>query len=164
MSDPSFFDSRTTSSSNSGVATATAAEAAPLGNYTFKVTQLASDAVQQGATSIGAPLSQTDNVSTLTLGNAGFAAPVTPGTFTVNGQTITIASTDTLQSVFDQINTATSGAVTGSYNASTDEISLAGTGPIVLGSATDASNFLQSAELCSNGGDNGLQRLRPWAA
>src|ERR1700735_380814 len=65
LSDPSFFDSRTTASSNSGVATATAAEGAPLGNYTFNVTQLASDAVQQGTTSIGAPLSATDDVSTL---------------------------------------------------------------------------------------------------
>src|SRR3984957_11473978 len=112
LSDPSFFDSRTTSISNSSIASATAAEATPLGNYTFNVTKLASDAVQQGTKSIGAPLSPTNNVSTLQVGSAGFATPVTAGTFTVNGQTITIAATDTLQSVFNQINTATSGAVT----------------------------------------------------
>ena len=87
-----------------------------------------------------------------TLSSAGFATPVTAGTFTVNGKTITIATSDTLQSVFDQINTATGGAVTGSYDSSTDEISLTSTGgAIVLGSATDTSNFLQAAELFNNG-------------
>ena len=85
------------------------------------------------------------------LANAGFANPVTAGTFTVNGKAITISTSDTLQSVFDQISTATGGAVTGSYNASTDEISLASSSPIVLGSATDTSNFLQAAELYNNG-------------
>jgi flagellar hook-associated protein 2 len=152
LSNPSFFDSRTASVSNSSIASASAAEGTPLGNYTFKVGQLASDAVQQGTSGIAAPLSSTDNVSTLQVGSAGFATPVTPGTFTVNGKTITIAATDTLQSVFDQINTATGGTVTGSYNSATDEISLASTGgAIVLGSGTDTSNFLQAAELYNNG-------------
>src|ERR1700677_3029187 len=109
LSDPSFFDSRTTSISNPGIATATAAEATPLGNFSFNVTKLASDAVQQGTSAVGAPLSPTDDVSTLQVGSAGFATPVTAGTFTVNGQTITFAATDTLQSVFDQISTATGG-------------------------------------------------------
>jgi flagellar hook-associated protein 2 len=153
LSDPSFFDSRTTTVSNPGIATATAAEATPLGNFSFNVTKLASDAVQQGTSAVGAPLSPTDNVSTLQVGSAGFATPVTAGTFTVNGQTITIAATDTLQSVFDQISTATGGAVTGAYDATTDEISLTGSSPIVLGSATDTSNFLQAAELYNNGGN-----------
>jgi len=102
--------------------------------------------VQQGKNAIAAPLNTTNGVS-----SAGFATPVTAGTFTVNGQTITIAATDTLQSVFAQINAKT-GTVSGSYDAQTDEITLSSTGttPIVLGSATDTSNFLQSAELYNN--------------
>ncbi len=156
LSDPAFFDSRTTALSNSSVASATAAEGAPLGNYTFNITKLASDAVQQGTTATGKALSATNDVSGLVLANAGFANPVTAGTFTVNGKAITIATSDTLQSVFDKISTATGGAVTGSYiattgTATTDEISLSSGSPIVLGSATDTSNFLQASKLYNNG-------------
>ena len=151
LSDPTFFDSRGTTLSNSSVASATAAEATPLGSYTFNITQIASDAMQQGTTATAKPLSATNDVSGLVVANAGFANPVAPGTFTVNGKAITIAAGDTLQSVFDQISTATSGTVTGSYDAATDEISLASSSPIVLGSATDTSNFLQAAKLYNNG-------------
>lgn len=154
LSDPAFFDNRTATLSNSSVANATAAEAAPLGNYTFNFTQLASDAIQIGTAATAKALSTTNDVSGLVLAGAGFANPVTAGTFTVNGKAITIATSDTLQSVFDKIGTATSGAVTGSYNASTDEISLSSTSPIVLGSATDTSNFLQAAKLYNNGTGN----------
>jgi flagellar hook-associated protein 2 len=150
LSNPSFFASRTTQFSDPSVASATAASGTPLGNYTLDVTQLASDAVQQGSTA-SSPLSPTNDVSSLVLSSAGFANPVTAGTFTVNGKSITVATSDTLQSVFDQINTATNGAVTGSYNATTDEISLNSSSPITLGSDTDTSNFLQSAELYNNG-------------
>jgi flagellar hook-associated protein 2 len=151
LNNPSFFGSRTASVSEPSVASATAAEGTPLGNFTFSVTQLASDAAQVGGQVPSKPLNSTNVVSGLVVGSAGFATPVTAGTFTVNGQTITIATSDTLQSVFDQISTATHGAVTGSYNASTDEISLASNSPIVLGSAKDTSNFLQAAELYNNG-------------
>ncbi len=151
LSNPDFFDTRTTSVSDPSVLTATAASAAPLGTYSFDVKQMASDAVQQGATANAKALSPTNNVSTLVLNTAGFATPVTGGTFTVNGQTVTIATSDTLQSVFDKISTATGNAVTGSYNATTDEISLNSTSPIVLGSATDSSNFLQATQLYNNG-------------
>jgi flagellar hook-associated protein 2 len=153
LGNPNFFGSRTASVSNPSVASATAAEGAPLGNFTFNVSQLATDAAQVGSSVKANPLSPTDDVSGLVIGSAGFATPVTAGTFTVDGQSITISTSDTLQSVFDQISTATGGAVTGSYNASTDEISLTSSSPIVLGSATDTSNFLQTAELYNNGTD-----------
>ncbi len=159
LSDPGFFESCTTSVSNSSVASATAASGTALGSYTFNVGQLASDAVQLGSTA-SSPLSPTADVSSLVLSGAGFATPVTAGTFTVNGQTITVTTGETLQSVFDQINTATNGAVTASYiplsNNSGDQIQLTNTDPtnttpITLGSDTDTSNFLQAAELYNNG-------------
>jgi flagellar hook-associated protein 2 len=153
LSNPSFFDDRTTSLSNPAVASANAAAGAPLGNFTFNISQVATDAVQQGSVATSKPLSATNDVSTLVMSSAGFSTPVTGGMFTVNGKQITIAATDTLQSVFDQISTATGGSVTGSYNASTDEISLNSSSTIVLGSATDTSNFLQAAELYNNGTD-----------
>src|SRR5579859_7456486 len=139
-----FFDSRTASSTNTGVATATAAQGTNAGNYAFAVTQLATNSVQQGATGVAAPLSASNDVSSLVLANAGFASPVSAGTFTVNGKTITVATSDTLQSVFDQISSATGGAVTASYSNTTDSITLSSSSPIVLGSANDSSNFLQA--------------------
>ena len=143
--------SRTAQVADPTIASATAASGTALGTYTFAITQLATAASQQGTTNVGAALSATNDVSGLVLSDAAFANNVTAGTFTVNGQTITIATSDTLQQVFDKISTATAGAVTGSYNASTDKITLSSTNPIVLGSAADTSNFLQVAQLYNNG-------------
>jgi flagellar hook-associated protein 2 len=146
-----FFDSRTAATGNSAVAGASASSGAALGTYTFNITQLASDASLKGGAISAKPLSATNDVSGLTLSGAGFANAVSAGTFTVNGQQVTITTSDTLQSVFDKINAATGGTVTASYNSTTDEISLASGSPIVLGSATDSSNFLQVAKLYNNG-------------
>jgi flagellar hook-associated protein 2 len=151
LSSANFFQSTTTSSSDSGVATATTQSGTPVGTYSFSVSQLATAATQNGATVSAQPLSSTSDVSNVSLSDPAFADPITPGTFTVNGQTITVAATDTLQSVFDQISTATGGAVTASYDPTTDEITLASSSPITLGSAADTSNFLQATQLYSNG-------------
>jgi flagellar hook-associated protein 2 len=155
LGNPGFFGSRTANVDDSSIASATAASGTPLGNYTFEVGTLASDSVQTGSKA-SAPLSPTSNVSSLVLSSAGFSTPVTAGTFTVNGQTITISTSDTLQSVFNQINsvtTAAGDAVTASYDADgpTDEITLSSAKPITLGSDTDTSNFLQVAQLYNNG-------------
>ena len=117
-------------------------------------------------------MSASNDVSTVVLSSAGFTNAVTPGTFTVNGEQITIESTDTLQEVFDAISTATGGAVTASYDSTTDAISLASSGEIVLGSATDTSNFLRVSKLfnnstgaiTSNGSLGGLSRTATLAA
>jgi flagellar hook-associated protein 2 len=148
-----FFDSRTASLSDPTVASATASDNTALGNYTFNITQLASNASMQGVTEAGKALSPTSDVAGVTLATAGFSNPVNAGTFTVDGKTITIAGTDTLQSVFDQINSATGGVVTASYDPTGDKISLTSSdgSAVVLGSATDSSNFLQSAKLYNNG-------------
>ena len=161
LSNPGFFNSRTTTLSDPSVASATAASGTAMGNYTFKVNTLATDSMQLGSTA-SAPLSPTNDVSSLVLSSAGFATPVTAGTFTVNGQTITVSTSDTLQDVFNNIYAATengpngaAGAVTASYiplnNGSGDQIELSSSSAITLGSDTDTSNFLQSAELYNNG-------------
>jgi flagellar hook-associated protein 2 len=154
LSDPSFFDNRTATPADTTVATATVSSGAPVGTYTLDITKLASNAVQQGTTATASALSPTNDVSSLVLSGAGFGSPVTAGTFTVNGQTVTIATSDTLQSVFDKISTATGGAITAGYDHSTDEISLNSSSNIVLGSATDTSNFLQVAQLYNNGSNS----------
>jgi flagellar hook-associated protein 2 len=151
LSDPSFFESATTSSSNSGVATATASEGTTPGNYNLVVSQLATATSVAGTTVTAQPISATTNVNGITLGSTSFAAPISAGTFTVNGKTITVQTSDTLQSVFDQISTATGGAVTASYDPTSDKITLQSAGAIQLGTSADTSNFLSATGLFSNG-------------
>ena len=151
LKDPALFGSRATSVGNSAMATVSSTGASPLGTFALDVTQLATAAKQRGATNIGAPLATSSDVSGVVLGSAGFASDVRAGVFTVNGKQITIATTDTLQSVFDQISTATGGTVTGSYDATNDKIVLTSSSEIVLGTATDTSNFLAVAKLTNNG-------------
>jgi flagellar hook-associated protein 2 len=148
---PGFFQSATTSSSDSSVATATANSGAPAGNYTFSVSQMATTASQVGSAVSAQAISSTTNVSGVALSDKAFADPITAGNFTINGQTITVATTDTLQSVFDQINTTTGGAVIASYDPTSDKITLTSSSPITLGSSADTSNFLQSTQLYTNG-------------
>lgn len=151
LSSPGFFQSATTTSSDSSVASATAQTGTPFGTYDFSVSQLAGAAAQVGSTIFAQPLSSTNDVSGVDLDSTSFADPITAGSFTVDGQTITVAGTDSLESVFNQINTATSGAVTASYNSTTDEITLSSAAPITLGSGADTSNFLQATQLYTNG-------------
>lgn len=151
LSDSSLYDTRLSNSSNSDIATATAGTGTTLGSYAFNIIQLATAAKQVGTAGIGSSLSPTNDVSGLVLSDAAFATAITPGTITVNGKQITIASGDTLQTVFDNIQVATGSEVTATYNAATDKISFSSSNPIVLGSATDTSNFLQVARLNNNG-------------
>lgn len=151
LKDTSLYTSRLATTGDSTVATAAAEAGAPLGAYTFSFSQLATAAALQGAADAGKAIADTDDVSAVVLSSAGFTTAPTAGTFTVNGKQVTIATSDTLQEVFDKISTATSGSVTGSYSAATDKITLASGGEVVLGSVTDTSNFLQVAKLNNNG-------------
>jgi len=153
LQDASLYSGTSVQSSNTAIATASGGSAATLGNYTFNITQLATAARMNGTTGVSQVLSPNGNIGTTTIGTAGFASPVTAGTFTVNGAQVTIAATDSLQQVFNNIASATNNAVTASYNSTTDEITLSsgGGGPVVLGSAADTSNFLQVAQLYNNG-------------
>ncbi len=123
----------------------------PLGSYTFAVSQLATAAQLRGASNIGSSLSGTDDVSGLTLANLRTATAVTAGTFTVDGQQVTIALTDSLQDVFDKISAAT-GDVTATYDSASDKVTLTrASGELILGAANDTSNFLSVFKLANNG-------------
>ena len=150
LKDATLFEGRATAVSDSTLASATASTGTALGRYAFVISQMATTSVQRGAANVGAALSTTNDVSSLTLSGAGFATAITAGTITVSGKTVTVAATDTLQGVFDKISAATSGAVTGSYDATTDKITLRGGSEVVLGSANDTSNFLLAAKLSNN--------------
>lgn len=151
LKDPDLFDSRLSQVSDESIASVVASAGAPQGKFTFNFTQLATAAKINGTNNIGRPISATNDVSAVTLSDAGFATAVKAGTFTINGEQITIETTDTLQDVFDAISTATGGSVTAGYDTATDSITLSSAGEIVLGSATDSSNFLRVAKLYNNG-------------
>ena len=103
---------------------ASAASGATIGTHTIQVTQLAKQAQLVGSSDQGAALSSTSDVSGLTVGTLPIATAITAGQFTVNGARVTVAATDSLQDVFNNISTATGGAVTASYDPSTDKVSL----------------------------------------
>src|SRR5437016_9254512 len=120
LKDPQLFNSRLSQVGDSAVASASADASAALGLYTFNFTQLATASLQRGASDAGARLAAADDVSALVVSNAAFATGITAGTFTVNGKQVTLATSDTLQQVFDKISTATSGSVTAAYDHVTD--------------------------------------------
>jgi flagellar hook-associated protein 2 len=156
LQDPTLYESTAAQSSDSSILTASTAAGSTTGNFAFNISQLATAAQITGTGNISQILAPGGDLSNVTIGTAGFSTPVTAGTFTVDGAQVTIASTDSLQDVFDNIAAATNNKVTASYNSSTDEITLTSSdnSEIVLGSAADTSNFLQVAQLYNNGTDS----------
>ena len=142
--------------SDSTILSATASAGAASGTYAFNITQLATASKTAGALGVGANLYSSTNVSSGMLASKGFNPPISAGTITVDGKQITIDPTvDTLKDVFDRIDAATTSNIKGSYDATTDKITLkrlgGGGAPLVVGSATDTSNFLSVARLSNNG-------------
>ena len=150
LQDASLYSSTTASSSSSSVATAETTSGTPVGSYSFNISKLATAAQVNGTANISSALAPDGDASSVTIGTAGFSTTVTAGTFTVNGAQVTISQSDSLQQVFDKIASATSNAVTASYDATTDKITLSSSSAITLGSAADTSNFLQVAQLYNN--------------
>ncbi|MBI5385797.1 MAG: flagellar filament capping protein FliD [Verrucomicrobia bacterium] len=155
LSDGDLFDQRLSTASDTTLASASATADTPLGDYAISVTQFATAASLRGTDNPGARLSASSDVSGVVVGTAPLATPITAGNFTIDGKQVAVESTDTLQQVFDKISTATSGSVTASYNSATDQITLSkASGELVLGSATDTSNFLQATKLWNSGGSS----------
>jgi flagellar hook-associated protein 2 len=153
--DKSFFKKVTGTSSDTSVATAAVDSGAPIGTYTFDISQLATASTLQGTTYVSGALSS-GSASDITLGSAPFSTSLTAGTITVDGKQVTISTTESLQDVFDAIASATSNKVTGSYSSTTDKITLSSSSAITLGSSADTSNFLTVADLYNdNGGTTG---------
>lgn len=137
------------------------ADASPkteIGRFDVSVTQLATASKLSGAVDVGAALDVSD-VTTIS-GNTGpllsamnLTAEVKAGFFTVNGVQVTVATTDTLQDVFNAIKTATGGDIEAQYSSATDKVTFTSQGgnDIVLGSAADSSNFLALMRLYSGG-------------
>lgn len=146
------FKSRTATSSASGSTwSLTASSGATQGSFTVAVSQLATASKRVGASGVSSPLNATNDVSGTTIATLATSTAITEGNFTVNGKTISVALTDSLQDVFDRIAAETGGAVTASYDAATDKVTLSSAGEIELGAVNDSSNFLSALQLANNG-------------
>ena len=145
--------SQTATSSDTSVGSATASTGAISGTTDLNITQLATTSVLRSGNASGsasdtkltAPPAASDSLDSV-LDETSVAGQ----TFSINGTQITLSDSDTLQSVLDQINSSVAG-VTASYDGGTGKISLASSSPIVLGSGSDTSDFLQQTELFNNG-------------
>lgn len=155
LNEASLYESRAATVSDSSVASASAASGAVQGTFNFSIQTLATTARLDGGADIGTSLfsqnitaSSPDPDTTPTLASANFAQAVTAGTFTINGKTVAVETTDTLKQVFGKIKDAS--GVDASYDSTTDRITLSSASPIILGSPADTSNFLQAARLNFN--------------
>jgi flagellar hook-associated protein 2 len=155
MRSDNIFSLRTVSSASSTTWKTTSASGTAIGDYTIAVSQLATTAKQTGATHIASGLSATDDVSGLTIATLKTATAVTAGTFTINNARIPVATTDSLEDVFEAIHTATGDDITATYDAASDKITLTSTSnsEILLGSTADTTNFLSALKLVNNGSD-----------
>ncbi len=153
LQDSSLFTAHSTTVGNASLGwTAAGTAKTPNGVYNVAVTQLATAAARQGTSHVGGGLSSTSDVSHLTVSMLPTATAVTAGNFQVNGATVAVAATDSLQDVFTKISTATGGAVNASYDPATDKVSLqSASGNVVLGASNDTSNFLSVFKLSNNG-------------
>lgn len=125
--------------------TATATKDTPAGDYNVEMISQATASVLKGASGLGNSINPTLPISQTWMG----ATLITPGNFTLNGNTITINSTTTWDLLISQIN-----AIPGGYSANivNDKFVISGPGTINLGSDASApTNFLQLARLFNNG-------------
>jgi flagellar hook protein FlgE len=96
-----------------------------------------------GTATYGGTLASTATIDSTAL------STIAAGDFQVNGQTVTVAAGDSVQQILDKIATATSNAVTGSYDAANQKLTLKSNAPIALTSVTGGSDFIDKTKLSS---------------
>jgi flagellar hook-associated protein 2 len=126
--------------------TASAAKETPAGEYKFNLLTTATASKLTGSGDLVADIDTSAPISGISVGRT-----LKAGFFTVNGQKITIATTDSLDDIFGKILGQT--GVVASYSG--DQIHLSSGAPISLGAANDTSNFLQAMRLSGSGVVNG---------
>lgn len=164
LGDSSLYNRRSVSSSDTTIASVSAADGAVTGSYSINVTTLATPSSWLGATSgIISPLHTADISASAAqagpvLSAAGWAATLTAGTVTIGVQnssgtvtnaTVTVATTDTLKEVLVKLDTAIGSTGGATYSSANDQVTITrpnGTN-LILGSASDTSNLLSCLKL-----------------
>lgn len=162
---------RKASSSNSDKLLATANANAQTGTFSVEILKRASASVRRtGGPEAGqgndiGGVANASDFSGLTLAqiNSGnrLSSNLSAGTFSVNGQSVSILSSDTLTDVFGKISTATGGAVTGQLLADNSKgglvLELSSAAPIAV--SRGSSNFLSLFKLDTASYDSVNDRL-----
>jgi flagellar hook-associated protein 2 len=121
---------------------ATASKDTPAGEYKFNLISEASASKLSGSSNLVAPLDPTKTIAEISVGRT-----ITSGFFTIKGQRVNVATTDTLQKVIDDIK-----SITGTADLVGDQIQIVSLGsPLSLGAPNDTSNFLQAMQLSGSG-------------
>jgi len=121
---------------------ATASKDTPAGEYKFNLISEASASKLSGSSNLVAPLDPTKTIAEISVGRT-----ITSGFFTIRGQRVNVATTDTLQKVIEDIQ-----SITGTAGLVGDQIQIVSLGsPLSLGSPNDTSNFLQAMQLSGSG-------------
>ena len=134
-------------------ASGTASPNTPTGSFQLQIDQLATATQVKSTAGVGAAILGTDVMST----NSKLSTPVTSGTFTVGvtdpvshlvtNHQISITTGEDFNTVLADVNTQTSGAVSGSVVGNTIQLTSNNGQPITLGSSGDSSNFLSVVKL-----------------
>ena len=122
----------------------------PSGSVTGNVFAVPDPSVTNTLVGANNPLNTLIPGSTALINGADFIISVIGGT----SHTITTTTSESLQSILQDISSSTGGAVTGSYNAATDKIVLTGTSPFTL--AGSSSKFLAIAKIAPGGPSSAL--------
>ena len=122
--------------------TASATASTPSGTYQFSFVSEATAAKLIGSGNIAGALVDTQPLSQISVGRT-----ITPGTFTIEGETFTISTSDTLDNILADISGQT--GLNAIYKPETDRIELIkpGGGTISIGASNDTSNFLQAFKI-----------------
>ncbi len=153
LNDINLYKAKAASTSDATIAAASVDYTATAASVAISITQVATNSVLTGGKIAGAyvdtklsavPAAAAD-ISNV-LGTTSYDGK----TFSVNGKTITLATSDTITGVLTKINSSGAG-VTATYDASTGKFDLASASTIILGSGADTSDFLQRAQLFNNG-------------
>ena len=121
---------------------ATASKDTPAGEYKFNLVSEASATKLSGSSNLVAPLDPTKTIAEISVGRT-----ITSGFFTIKGQRVNVATTDTLQKVIDDIK-----SITGTADLVGDQIQIVSLGaPLSIGAPNDTSNFLQAMQLSGSG-------------
>ena len=173
LGDSSLYNRRSVSSSDTTIASVSAADGAVTGSYSINVTTLATPSSWLGATSgvisslhsadirityAGNPLLPANTDTGPVLSAAGWGSTLTAGTVTIGVQdsagavtntTVTVATTDTLKDVLVKLDTAIGTPGGAIYSRADDKVTLARTDgkSLILGSASDTSNLLSCLKL-----------------
>lgn len=122
--------------------TASASKDSPAGEYKFNLLTTATTSKLTGSGDLVADIDTSADISEISVGRT-----IKAGYFTVNGEKITIATTDSLDDIFGKILGQT--GVVASYSG--DQVHLSSGAPISLGASNDTSNFLQALRLSGSG-------------